>query len=82
MMWFLHVSLLALHFIHRWSSTYIQTLFSIVKEDLTKFFAIFLVYLVGFAGALLLVVQVDRTDIGVVQDGGGMAGDGTNNTSV
>ena len=53
---------------------YIQTLFSMVKEDLTKFFAVFIVYLVGFAGAFLLVLQVDRAGNGVVQAAGGMTG--------
>ena len=69
-----------------WSSTYIYTLFSIVKQDITKFFAVFLVYLVGFAGAFLLVLQVDRANPAVVQEAGGMAstsgGDGADNSTV
>lgn len=70
----------------RWSSTYIQTLFSIMKVDMTKFFAVFLVYLVGFAGAFQLVLQVDRDSHGVLQEGGGMAsasgGDGSDNSTL
>ena len=73
---------------HRWSGTYIQTLFTIVKADMTKFFAVFLVCLVGFAGAFLLVLQVDRADNGIAQEagGGGMAsasgGNGADNSTV
>ena len=49
-----------------------QTLLIIVKRDLIKFLAVFLVYLVGFSGAFLLVLQVDRTyTTAIVQDGGG-----------
>ena len=69
-----------------WSSTYIQTLFSIMKVDMTKFLAVFLVYLVGFAGAFLLVLQVDRTNPAAVQEAGGVAsasgGDGADNSTV
>ena len=53
---------------------------------MTKFFAVFLVYLVGFAGAFLLVLQVDRTNPAAVQEAGGMAsasgGDGADNSTV
>ena len=59
-----------------------QTLFSIVKEDLTKFFAVFLVFLVGFAGGFLLVLQMDRANIAAVREEGGMVGGGADNTTV
>ena len=53
---------------------------------MTKFFAVFLVYLMGFAGAFLLVLQVDRNNLGVIQEGGGVAsasdGDGADNSTV
>ena len=68
---------------HRWSSTYIQTLFTIVKQDMRKFLAVFLVYLVGFAGAFLLVLQVDRADDGNVQEAGGTTStSGSDNSTV
>ena len=57
-----------------------------MKVDMTKFLAVFLVYLVGFAGAFLLVLQVDRTNPAAVQEAGGMAsasgGDGADNSTV
>ena len=46
----------------------------------------FLVYLVGFVGAFLLVLQVDRASPAVVQEAGGVAsasgGDGADNSTV
>ena len=74
--------LTCLYSIPRWSSTYIHTLFSIVKEDLTKFFVVFLVYLMGFAGAFLLAIQVYRDNIAAVQEAGGTVGGGADNTTV
>ena len=56
-----------------------------MKVDMTKFFAVFLVYLLGFAGAFLLVLQVDRANPAVVQEAGGVAsasgGDGADNST-
>ncbi len=53
---------------------------------MTKFVAVFLVYLVGFAGAFLLVLQVDRANPAAVQEAGGMAsasgGDSADNSTV
>lgn len=67
----------------RWSSTYVQTLLIIAKRDLTKFLAIFLVYLVGFSGAFRLALNVDRTyATGVVQAGGGSSGDHSDNSTL
>ena len=56
-----------------------------MKDDLTKFMAVFLVFLVGFAGGFLLVLQMDRASIGIVEKEGGMAsasGDGSENSTV
>ena len=44
----------------RWSSTYVHTLFIILNRDLTKFLAIFIVFLIGFSGAFFLALQLDR----------------------
>ena len=53
---------------------------------MTTFFAVSLVYLVGFAGAFLLVLQVDRAGNENVQEAGGMAiassGDGAENSTM
>ena len=72
--------------VHRWSSTYIYTLFRIVKQDISRFFVVFVVFLVGFAGAFLLVLQIDRDNLGIVQEGGGMrsasGGNGADNSTV
>ena len=59
-----------------------QTLFIIIKRDLSRFLTIFLVYLVGFSGAFLLVLQVDGAYTSrIVQDGGGSSGDHSDNNS-
>ena len=50
-----------------------------MKEDLTKFFAVFVVFLVGFAGGFLLVLQMNRASI---EKEGGMVGGGADNTTV
>ena len=59
-----------------------QTLFIIIKRDLSRFLIVFLVYLVGFSGAFLLVLQVDRPYTSrIVQDGGGSSEDHSDNNS-
>ena len=74
---------------HRWSSTYIQTLFRILKRDfLARFLVVFLVYLVGFAGAFLLALQVGRSNTEVAHDQEGRevarasGADGTNTSTM